>query len=463
MLRNTLHNALPKPEFRAKLLAGWQSTNDIVKAIQEQHKLNLPYAKKISKYFCAPTERETAKNIFNFLKNEIEYRVEPASKQTTKTLSRFIHDGFGDCKHFAIFSNTILESCGFHPVYRFAGYKNSTDFQHVYSYLPNSNTVLDAVLSTFDTEKTPTNKKDLNMSLYRLSGFEDENDEIGKISFDSIKKGIKTAAAKTSNVVKKAASSIPDAAKKLAQGAKTVSLAVPRNAFLGLVLLNVHGLATNLKKIYDSKGMDGLKFWYDFGGDRSKLIDSIKQGATKKKIFGIEEEQASYNEIFGGYSGDGIAVGDPVTISAALASATPILIKVADIFKKAGISADDVAKVSTAIKQGSQAFKEMTGKDVTDVIFKKDAGVTSNKVSITNSDLKPVDQATAEKVVTAAVATSTNVPMEVITELKNQKPVASALTFPTFNKKTVFIGVGVVVVLGAVLKSMSNQPTKRRR
>ena len=115
---------------------------------------------KIKHLFCDKDERTTARNIFDFLKNEIQYKVEPAEKQTTKSLQRFINDGFGDCKHFSLFAGAILQQCGFKPLYRFAGYRDRQNVQHVYTYLPKSNTVLDAVLPSFDTEKTPTIKKD---------------------------------------------------------------------------------------------------------------------------------------------------------------------------------------------------------------------------------------------------------------------------------------------------------------
>ena len=163
-LRQTILKLLPNPNYRSKLINGWQNTDDIVKAIQQQHIENLQAADKIKHLFCDKDERTTARNIFNFLKSEIGYKVEPAEKQTTKSLQRFVADGYGDCKHFAIFANTILHQCGFKGIYRFAGYRDKRNLQHVYTYLPKSNTVLDAVLPSFDTEKPYTTKKDYNMS-----------------------------------------------------------------------------------------------------------------------------------------------------------------------------------------------------------------------------------------------------------------------------------------------------------
>jgi hypothetical protein len=457
-IRKKILQTLPPPNYRAQLIAGWQNTNDIVKAIQKQHNENLSAANQIKQFFCGKDERTTARNIFDFLKYEIEYRVEPAEKQTTKSLQRFVADGFGDCKHFAIFANTVLQQCGFNPIYRFAGYRDRRNVQHVYTYLPKTNTVLDAVLPSFDTEKTPTIKKDYNMSLYKLSGVDDE---IGKISFDSIKNNIKKAAAKTSSAVKKAAAEIPNAAQKLAQGAKTVSLSIPRGAFRGLVALNVNGLATNLKKLTDKKGtMDGLKWWYDLGGDRTELMNTINANANKKRIFGVNEESAAAREIYDGYSGDGVRVGEPVTIAASLATAAPILIKVVDELKKAGINVDDVAKIADVTKKAASDFQNLTGSKLTDVIFKKDAGVQTEKKNLSSNDLKPTTTADATKVVTAAVAQSTGVDSQTIKEIQQSAEGVKPFDFvqpkdvpldpknflPAFNKKTLLIGGGIVLV-----------------
>lgn len=423
MIRQKILNALPPPDYRAKMITGWQNTSDIVNAINAQHKQNLPMASKIKKYFDAGNERDTAKNIHNFLRNEIEYRVEPGTKQTTKSLSRFIHDGYGDCKHFANFANTILDVCGYGPCYRYAGYSPGKGFVHVYSYLPKSGTILDGVLPGFDTEKTPYIKKDIKMSLYQLSGV----DEIGKINFNKIKTNVAKATAKSSNVVAKAVKQIPNAAKKLADTGKTISLAAPRNAFLALVKLNVTGLATSLKSLMDKKGPSGLQFWDTFGGDVKSLQKAIQDGATKKRIMGPVEENAAFNEVYGGYSGDGVYIGEPVTIAASLASAAPILLKLKDILAKAGIKPDDVKKVADAAKKASTDFQKITGKSISDVVFKKDAGKTTNKIAVSSNDLAPLDTETATKVVSAAVASATGTDIQTIKEISNEVSATSLM------------------------------------
>jgi hypothetical protein len=65
------------------------------------------------------------------------------------------------------------------------------------------------------------------------------------------------------------------------------------------------------------------------------------------------------------------------------------------------------------------------------VVFKKDAGKSTNKASINSDDVKPMDNATAEKVVTAAVAKATDVDMKTITDIKNDISATSSFETAT--------------------------------
>jgi hypothetical protein len=449
VLRLKLLKKIGQPNYRSSLVTDWQNTNDIISALKAQHIDNRQYANKIAPYFCAENERETARNIFNFLKREIRYQVEPAEKQTVKSMPRLLADGYGDCKHYTNFANSILEACGYKPVYRFAGYSDK-GLTHTYTYLPNSNTVLDAVLSSFDTEKTPKYKKD--MSLYKMSGVDNASAEINGINFNKLAKNVKNAAAKASNTVKKAAAQIPAAAKKVVQKTATLGLAPARAAFTGLVALNVRGLATDLKKVFDKKGREGFQWWADLGGNRDDLLKVVNNNASKKRLLGIDEENAAFNEVYGGYSGDGVYIGEPVTLAASLAAATPILIKVADVIKKAGISSETITQAVTDAKNN---FKQITGKDVSDIIFKKEANVNSNKLQYKSSDLQTTTDGDATKVATAALAygtgTDINTIKEVVAEQAGKEP-TGVLTpkggvlpmLPTLNNKTVLIGVAAV-------------------
>jgi hypothetical protein len=455
MIKNKIYSELKAPVNKAKLITSWQNTNDIIEALKIQHQLNLPEAKQIAKYFKGDGEIQTAKNIFNFLKNEISYIVEPSEKQTTKTIARFLSDGYGDCKHFSSFTNVIMQANGYKSLYRFSGYKGKS-IQHVYTYLPKTNTICDAVLPTFDTEKTPKNKIDIDMSLYQLSG----TDNISGLNFTKVATNIKKAQAATSDVVKKAAASIPKAANDIKQGMVTAGLAAPRAAFLALVQLNFTGIASDFKKIIDQKGDEGIKWWVELGGDRSSFTKAIEAGANRKSILnGIDEENASYNEIYKGYSGDGVSVG--VVVATTAATATPILVKALEVIKKLKAAGIDPAKLADQVKKASAAFKDVTGKNITDVIFKKEEGKTTEKTTIDASDLSNVDDATAEKVATAAIAQGAGVDAKTITDIAKKEAKSGNSIINQFNAlsttKKIAYGGGALAVIGIIVYSIKKK------
>ena len=105
---------LPPSTGSRVLLNANQTTADIIRALVLNHKINVIQGKKIARYFEGDTDRETARNIWEFLKYNIPYKVEPGERQTIKSLSRIISDargGFGsDCKHFATFTGVILHA-----------------------------------------------------------------------------------------------------------------------------------------------------------------------------------------------------------------------------------------------------------------------------------------------------------------------------------------------------------------
>lgn len=377
-----VYKLLPPAKNTKVLTKGSQTTRDIINQVLSQHTENVKQAGKISHLFDTGDAYGTCQNIWNFLKYQVPYKVEPSSEQTTKTLSRIVYDakfntGKNDCKHYSGFTGAILSSLGYDFTYRFAGYSNYINMPtHVYCVCSNGNNpiYIDAVISGFDVEKPfklKIDKKINNkkMSLYQLSGVNDYDVMIGA-------KKRKKILPKIKNIGK----SVVNAAKKIKQGAVTISLAAPRTAFLALMEFNVHGWATGLSKM----SMDDLKFWQQIGGNRTTLMNSIKRGAAKKRILGIDDADTM------------IGIGEPVTIASSLTAAAPIILKVQTLLDKAekiskateGIRST-VSKTSEAVKKADAGFKALTGKSVTDVIFKKDAGKSGNN-SISTDDIKPV-------------------------------------------------------------------------
>ena len=177
-----LQKLAPFTNFK-KVLIEDQSTGDIIQGILDNHDNYESQYDKISEMFIDDNEVETAKNVFEFLKNNVPYYVEPIEKQTLRSPSAIISMKQGaDCKSYASFINGIMSSLNRKGIfnvplaYRFASYRYDTkEPQHVFSvlYPGTKNEVwVDPVLNKFDQRKEPVFIKDkkIKMALIAMSG-----------------------------------------------------------------------------------------------------------------------------------------------------------------------------------------------------------------------------------------------------------------------------------------------------
>lgn len=273
------------------VVVNMHTTGDIIKQMQNAHYDNSKYAEKIARYFQGTNVANTCSKIFNWIKNNVEYRIEPAHLQTTKSIQRLISDGYGDCKHYSGLFAAILSNLGIKHHYRFVSYTGSKIPTHVYvvAYDEKGRQIIcDAVLPEFNTEKEFINKIDKNM-LMHLSGIDGIGAKgKGRAALKKIvqapKKAVQAAAEKLAPAAKKVA----DALKKVPEGAAKFSMLAPRNAFLSLVALNVRGFANKLK----SNNQSNLKKrWNMLGGDFVQLQKAIETGSKKKPLL-IKEKNA---------------------------------------------------------------------------------------------------------------------------------------------------------------------------
>jgi len=381
-------NVIGRPNGRAQMVVKMHNTSDIIKQMQSAHYDNSEYARKIAYQFKGATTKQTCKNIFNWIKQNINYKIEPATLQTTKTLQRLVADGYGDCKHYSGFFAAILTALGIKHNYRFASYNGNTTPTHVYVVAydeQNRPIVCDAVLNTFNTEKPYRHKIDKHM-LVQLSGV----DGVGAIKKGALKQAvkkvvqapkkvvqnvaakqpIKTAVKATTAATKKAVTKVKAAAAKIPAGAKTIGIAPARAAFLALVELNVRGFATKLSKANQSELQ---KKWNNLGGNFTTLQKSIKDGSGKKALLaGFEDNQ--------------IGVVGVTSVAAGLATAAPIIIAVQQFLKE---NPQTLAVVK-------KAFEKQTGQKVEETPFNSqpDIGVQPGEANNTGSgsDVEVVKQ-----------------------------------------------------------------------
>jgi len=187
MLSDELLKILPAFSNTETTLIDDQSVNDIIKAIQSAQKFYSKDYEKIYPYFVGRDPIETARNVWDFLKHNIDYVIEPDSLQTIKSPAAIIATGKrglggNDCKNFALFTGGILnayrdnELKDFDLYFRFASYDNYEDTpQHVFvvMVINNKEIWVDAVLDKFNEHKQPSyyiDKKIKPMALVALSG-----------------------------------------------------------------------------------------------------------------------------------------------------------------------------------------------------------------------------------------------------------------------------------------------------
>jgi hypothetical protein len=305
-------------ENRKNIIVEDQSTGDIIKAILDVHPKYKEDYKKIAVYFKGSNEIKSCEKIWNFLKKNIRYIVESEDKQYVRSPAAILRQGVSDCKCFSLFAGGIADALGMKFCYRFASYN---DFNkqpgHVFVVInpgTNNEIWIDPVLSYFNYKKPYFYKIDKKpkMAIYSISG-------IGATRAQRMARRAKRRAA---------GKGFGQRLKKGLRGVLKISAVAARQAFLGLVQLNVHNLAKKLAVAYE-KNPTGLKnLWEGFGGRISKLVGAINRGKKKKRILGFN------------------SIGEPLTVAGLLAAASPIVIKVVDFLKKMGIKPEELVDVA---------------------------------------------------------------------------------------------------------------------
>jgi len=337
MQKNILLGRLKSFGGNSKMIVRDQQVPDIISAMLSAHKMYAGEYDKISQDFYSSDGIQTAKKLFDFLKKNVQYKIESDKSQRIMSPSAILSLKI-DCKNYALFIMGVLDSLKRKGLidnkiyYRFASYKLLDEIPHHVFVVIQDNEgkeyFIDPVLLTFNERKTYYHKIDKIpiMPLYSVSG-------IGQTK--------KKAAAK-------AVAPVPKEKKKIVL---KIALAPARGSFLLLVGLNFMGLATKLKTAFDNRADETQNWWKNLGGNPNELLRKVEQGAKKKRIAGHEVEFNSEGQI-------GVVA---TTAAAASATAAPILIKLAEFLSKLGID----------VKEVSEIGKRVLAKQVKNVVEKK--------------------------------------------------------------------------------------------
>jgi hypothetical protein len=248
-------------------------------------------AASIANRYKGKNEAETCKKIFNYLKNNINYKADGVN-QAVRLPSGLMRTAQGDCKSYSVFTSAILSNLGIPHKLVYASYdpKDPTP-THIY-VMTNKGCIIDAVYGKFNAEKKANYKKYKDMNISYISGTKRRIGNMGKYGtggacgIGAVEGAFEWATRNGINL---------SASQKIAIAAqKVLPLAIGGRAFVrNLIQKNAGGFATSLNKLmvesrsqragqpaWDKMRAIELQ-WLNKGGNPNELYESIAEGASK--------------------------------------------------------------------------------------------------------------------------------------------------------------------------------------
>lgn len=182
--RNVLIGKVSPFKGKREIVVANQDTVDIIDALIKNHyKYDTEYD-KIYRFFDGGSVEETAFNVWQFLKDDFKYTIEPENMQILRSPAAILASNvIGiDCKGYATFAAGIMDAYRrntgkeFDVYYRFASYDPFDNTpQHVFAVVKENGVEywIDPVLDQFDEKRQPyyyKDKKIKNMALVAMSG-----------------------------------------------------------------------------------------------------------------------------------------------------------------------------------------------------------------------------------------------------------------------------------------------------
>ena len=171
-----------KADGKVKLITTCGYTHDIINEVSRTFEHYYPQCRTLALSLRGASERETCKNIFDYLVENVEYK-EDKGGQYIKTPARLLSDKKGDCKSFSIFVASCLRNLNIPAVFRYVSFSNLPDPTHVY-VVTKSGIIIDAVERwagepIFDYASNYKSKIDIDImqptTISRLSGVGNED------------------------------------------------------------------------------------------------------------------------------------------------------------------------------------------------------------------------------------------------------------------------------------------------
>lgn len=338
--------------------------------------------------------KETAANIWHYLKGHITYTKDPDGVQYIIMPARFARRKKGDCKNYSIFAASVLGACGYPVFFDFTNYVSKAGIKPAIKNMPTHvyvstldekgrRVIVDGVYNKFNAEKPFYFKKIVPMRVEVLSGvgqlgtpktMQIERNQYGSqakqqqykarvikgevtrlLNSDSPgerAKGKEYLQALQSKDISGIGGKKKKPGKKKGKGFKKVTLAAVRNPYLALVKLNTRGLAHKLSILLKRPGGEAkLKNTWEnkLGGKFSVLKRAIETGKKKKPLLGQSAKNKSLKGIYGmAVDGESIGVVGAVTVGSMLAAAAGAIAAIAPLLKGININKEGAEAANAA-------------------------------------------------------------------------------------------------------------------
>jgi hypothetical protein len=259
------------------------NNSELQRAIEAVIPAATKQAASIADRYKGKNEAETCKKIFDYLKNNINYKADGAN-QAVRLPSGLMRTAQGDCKSYSVFTSAILSNLGIPHKLVYASYdpKDPTP-THIY-VMTNSGCIIDAVYGKFNAEKKATFKKYKDMNISYISGMNKRR--IGNMGKYGTGGACGIGAVSTGR----------DWAEKLGiwknlpgsvKAQYTTNLVFPpaiagRETFKALLRKNAGGIANTLARVYEIARADNSK--PEFKKYRDIEIDYLAKGGNPDEM-----------------------------------------------------------------------------------------------------------------------------------------------------------------------------------
>ena len=355
-------NIIPAPKMEREIIVRYHQVPDIVDGTFAMHKKSGNEYDKFANIFWKGSDIETARYLFDFVKENIPYNVERAADQTGKFPARILIDGIkkknNDCKHYALFICGVMDALkrqGYkiEPVYIFASdIKGEKQPTHVFAAIktPGGLVWVDPVLNGFNQYHTYyifKQYKPPTVMYSHLSGVDTDSIDgpRGYGNFPWLEHHHPHIMHHPHHMHQghhmnpvqigkhgHGKEKLKKALKKIAPGKflLKVGMATSRNAFLGLLKVNAFQMAARMFEHGQTPAGKGKlqHLWKSVGGKWSALAHNINVG-YKHYLFQHKRKISPSMHMLGA------AISGP-EIPALLAAAAPILKAFSDLLKQLG-------------------------------------------------------------------------------------------------------------------------------